>query len=266
MTETQSPNQEQPLKVRLRIRRQADSGAPSYWETFEVPFREKMNVVSALRETQRNPVTAEGKTVQPPIWEAACLEEVCGSCTMNINGRVRQACAALVEEFAELENDHYVVSLEPMKKFPLVRDLLVDRSRMFENLKQVQAWVPLDGSYDLGMAPAQDDHVRRTRYDLSRCMTCGCCLEACPQVNERSPFIGPATLAQSLLFNLHPVGRTVKDERLDVLTSEEGVTGCGNAQNCVRVCPKSVPLTRAIAQLNRDTTFYRIKKWMGLIE
>lgn len=249
--------------VQLKVRRQASQEANPYWDTFEIPYRDKMNVISALRETQRNPVNVKGNTVEPPIWEAACLEEVCGSCTMNINGSVRQACTALIEDIAEPQNGVYEVTLEPMKKFPLVRDLLVDRSKMFENLKKAKAWVPIDGSYDLGMGQAQDDHTRHLRYALSRCMSCGCCLEACPQVNDRSPFVGPATLAQTLLFDLHPVGKTLESERLDFLTSEEGITGCGNAQNCVRVCPKSVPLTQAIARLNGDTTKYKIKKWMG---
>jgi succinate dehydrogenase / fumarate reductase iron-sulfur subunit len=152
-----------------------------------------------------------------------------------------------------------------MKKFPVVRDLCVDRSSMFGNLKKIEAWVPIDGSFDLGPAQPQDDHVRQLRYALSRCMTCGCCMEACPQVNERSAFVGPAAIAQALLFNLHPVGKSLENDRLDFLTGEEGITGCGNAQNCVKVCPKGVPLTRAIAQINRDTTVYKLKRWMGFL-
>jgi succinate dehydrogenase / fumarate reductase iron-sulfur subunit len=101
---------------------------------------------------------------------------------MNINGGIRQACTALIEEVGILNGDTFEVKLEPMKKFPLIRDLMVDRSKMFENLKKVQAWVPIDGSFDLGMAEKQDDNVRMLRYSLSRCMTCGCCMEACPQV------------------------------------------------------------------------------------
>jgi succinate dehydrogenase / fumarate reductase iron-sulfur subunit len=253
-----------PTKILLRIQRQENPASEPYWEEFTIPFREKANVISALMQVQKDPVTADGKTVRPPTWDAACLEEVCGSCTMNINGMIRQACTALIEEVGEIQGDTYFVKLEPMKKFPLVRDLVVDRSKMFENLKKVKAWVPIDGSYDLGMAPPQDDGIRQVRYALSRCMTCGCCLEACPQVNDHSAFVGPATMAQSLLFNLHPVGKTLEDERLEFLTGEEGITGCGNAQNCVKVCPKSVPLTRAIAQLNRDTTFYKLRRFIGL--
>ncbi len=251
-------------KIRLKVLRQDGPNASKHWEEFEIPFVEKMNVISALMEVRKKPVTTDGKSVQPPAWEAACLEEVCGSCTMNINGGIRQACTALIEEVGVLNGDAFEVTLEPMKKFPLVRDLIVDRSKMFENLKKVRAWVPIDGSYDLGMAQPQDDGVRQLRYALSRCMSCGCCLEACPQVNEKSTFVGPAALGQALLFNLHPVGKTLEKERFEFLTGDEGITGCGNAQNCVRVCPKSVPLTRAIAQLNRDTTVYKVKKWVGL--
>ena len=252
-----------PTKIRIKVLRQSEPNAPQHWEEFEVPFREKLNVISALMEIRKKPVTVEGKGVRPPAWEAACLEEVCGSCTMNINGRIRQACTALIEDVGEVSGDTYEVKLEPMKKFPLIRDLIVDRTKMFDNLKKVKAWVPIDGSFDLGMAPPQDDGVRQLRYALSRCMSCGCCLEACPQINERSSFVGPAAMAQALLFNRHPVGKTLESERLDFLASEEGITGCGNAQNCVKVCPKTVPLTRAIAELNRDTTVYRLKRWFG---
>ena len=251
-------------KVRIKVLRRENGDAESHWHTFELPYRDKMNVISALIEIQKAPTTADGENVKPPAWEAACLEEVCGSCTMNINGGVRQACTALIEEVGELVGDTYMVTLEPMKKFPVVRDLIVDRSRMFTHLKQAKAWVPIDGSYDLGMAQPQDDHVRQLRYALSRCMTCGCCIEACPQVNEKSTFAGPAILGQTLLFNLHPIGQNLRDDRFEFITSEEGITGCGNAQNCVKVCPKGVPLTLAIAQLNRDTTSYKLRKWLGI--
>ena len=253
-----------PTKIRLRVLRQASKEAEQYWDEFEIPFREKLNVISALMEIQKNPQTVGGKDVRPPSWEAACLEEVCGSCTMNINGMIRQACTALIEDVGEVIGDTYHVQLEPMKKFPLIRDLVVDRSKMFENLIKVKGWVPIDGSFDLGMAPPQDDHVRQLRYALSRCMSCGCCLEACPQVSEKTVFVGPAAMGQALLFNLHPVGKSLENDRLDFLSTEEGITNCGNAQNCVKVCPKSVPLTRAIAQLNRDTTVHKLKKWVGI--
>ncbi|KXK11164.1 MAG: succinate dehydrogenase [Armatimonadetes bacterium OLB18] len=250
-----------PSTILLRVLRQDRQGAESYWEEFEIPYRPQLNVISTLMEVRKRPVNAQGKFVRPPAWEAACLEEVCGSCTMNINGRVRQACTALIDDVGERKGSQMVVELEAMRKFPLVRDLIVDRSSMFESLKKIKGWVPIDGSYDLGMAQPQDDHIRQLRYSLSRCMTCGCCLEACPQVSERSKFVGPAAIGQTLLFNLHPVGKALESERLEFMESEAGITNCGNAQNCVKVCPKGVPLTHAIADLNREATRHSLGKW-----
>ncbi len=253
-----------PKKIEVRVLRQHAKGAPQRYDTFTVPYQDNMNVISCLMEIRKKPVTTEGKSVEPPAWEAACLEEVCGSCTMNINGRIRQACTALVDEVGQAEGETIHITLEPMKKFPLIRDLIVDRGRMFQALIKVKGWVPIDGSYDMGPAAPQDDHVRKLRYKLSQCMTCGCCLEACPQVNEKTAFVGPQAIGQALLFNTHPIGQGLEADRLDYLTTEEGLTNCGNAQNCVKVCPKGVPLTQAIAELNRASTVYKIKRFFGI--
>ena len=71
------------------------------------------------------------------------------------------------------------VTLQPMTKFPLVRDLIVDRQRMFKDLKTVKAWIQLDGSHELGPGPRQSQENQEEAYPLARCMTCGRCLEAC---------------------------------------------------------------------------------------
>ena len=87
-------------------------------------------------------------------------------------------------------------------------------------------------------------------------------MEACPQVNARTNFIGPAALAQALYFNISPIGSALADERLEAVMGDGGITECGNAQNCVKACPKEVPLTTAIADLNRATTWYFVKNWL----
>src|SRR6266478_1149065 len=173
-----------PDKVILRIERSDGPGHPSRWEEFQVDRRPNANVISVLMQIQRNPVTADGKVTTPPAWDAACLEEVCGSCTMVINGKVRQACSALIDKLAE------PITLQPMKKFPLVRDLTVDRGKMFDALRRVRAWIPIDGTYDLGPGPSQAPEEQELRYVLSTCMTCGCCLEGCPQVSPMNCVAG----------------------------------------------------------------------------
>jgi succinate dehydrogenase / fumarate reductase iron-sulfur subunit len=251
------------ITIEVVVKRQKDPNSAAYEETFHIPYRPRMNVISVLMEIQKNPVNAQGQAVAPVTWEQACLEEVCGSCTIRINGKVRQACSALIDKVAPLTGNVRKLRLDPMSKFPVVRDLCVDRSKMFENLKKIQGWIPIDGTYDLGPGPRMSQREQQLAYDFSRCMTCGSCLEACPQINEHSNFIGPAALGQVRLFNSHPTGRLNSDERLEAITQPDGIASCGNAQNCVQVCPKEIPLTRAIAELHRDTTVYRIKKWLG---
>ncbi len=246
-------------KVSLKIKRQDGPDAPSYWQQFEVPWQPHMNVISALMEIQKKPVTADGTKVTPVVWDCSCLEEVCGACTMVINGRVRQSCSAMIDV---LSPDGQTITLTPMTKFPVIRDLAVDRSRMFEDLKRVKAWIQLDGSYELGAGPRQSQENQETAYPLSRCMTCGCCLEACPQVNSRSDFIGPAALNQVRLFNLHPSGKMHEGERLDAVMGEGGGEGCGKAQNCVEVCPKEIPLVDSIAAVGRATTKRMLLGWL----
>jgi succinate dehydrogenase / fumarate reductase iron-sulfur subunit len=251
------------ITIEVTVRRQDAPDSQPYDEVFRVPYRPRMNVISLLMEIQANPVNAAGKPVAPVAWDQACLEEVCGSCTMRINGKVRQSCSALIDKVAPLEGSTRKLRLDPMAKFPVVRDLCVDRSRMFENLKKIQGWIPIDGTYDLGPGPRMGQKQQELAYDFSRCMTCGSCLDACPQVNEHSNFIGPAAIGQVRLFNSHPTGKLNGDDRLEAITGDDGIASCGNAQNCVQVCPKEIPLTRAIAEMHRDTTVYRIKKWLG---
>lgn len=235
--------------IELRIRRQDSPTAAPRWEEFSVPWQENMNVISCLMEIRKNPVTKQGQKTTPVHWESSCLEEVCGACTMLVNSRPRQSCTALVDNLPEGP-----ITLEPLTKFPVVRDLQVDRRPMFEALKQVQAWIPIDGTYDLGPGPRQSAAEAEVNYAFSRCMTCGCCMEVCPQYNGRSEFMGPAPLAQVRLFNAHPTGRMNARERLDAIMGRGGLVDCGNAQNCVEVCPKEIPLTEAFGDLGRQTT------------
>ena len=229
--------------VLIKIKRQPTPSAQAYWEEFELTWRPNMNVISALMDIAANPVTRDGKATTPITYDSNCLEEVCGSCAMLINGKARMACSALI--------DHYEqpIHLEPLSRFPAVRDLAVDRSVLFENLKRVKAWIPIDGTYDLGPGPKQSQDEQEAAYPLSRCISCCCCMEVCPQFNEHTGFVGAASISQVRLFNTHPTGKMQKHERLHALMGDGGIHECGYAQNCVEICPKDIPLTKSIAEV-----------------
>jgi succinate dehydrogenase / fumarate reductase iron-sulfur subunit len=265
----------------VRILRQDAPGKKSYWQRFRVPYEPDMNCISVLQKIAEIATTAEGEKVSPVVWDCNCLEEVCGACTMLVNGRVRQACTALVDHL--LADNPAEIELRPMTKFPVLRDLLVNRSRIFAALEKIKAWVPVDSYLDMGPGLRQSQEVQQLAYQYSKCMSCGCCMEACPQfvklelirepgetedhfrarereANMRS-FMGAHAIALVELFNTNPIGAMTAYERLEALTAEGGIQTCGNAQNCVKVCPKEIPLTTAIGRQGRAATIHMLKKW-----
>jgi len=248
--------------IRVEVKRQATPETAAFVEKFEFPYRSGMNITSLLGEIAMAPVTTEGKQTTAVTYDSNCLEEICGSCAMLINGKARMACSALVDKLMAETKDG-VISLAPLSKFPVVRDLAVDRSVLFENLKKVQAWVPIDGSYDLGPGPRQFPQIQEERYPLSNCISCTICMEVCPQFNEATGFVGAATIAQAKLFNMDPAGAVLKEERLRALAGDGGIQECGFAQNCVQACPKQLPLTEAISDMGRDVFVQQVKDFFA---
>ena len=98
--------------VILKIKRQLTPHEDWYWEEFSVPYRPNMNVISALMDIAADPVTRDGKPTTPITYDSNCLEEVCGSCAMLINGKARMACLALIDQLEQ------PIRLEPLSKFP----------------------------------------------------------------------------------------------------------------------------------------------------
>lgn len=227
--------------VRFIIKRQPTPESQSNWEEFDLPLRPSMNVISGLMAIAENPIDRFGKATTPITYDSNCLEEACGACAMLINGRSAMACSALVRKLEQ------PIRLEPLSRFPVIRDLAVDRGVLFENLKLVKAWVPLDGTYDLGPGLRVDPKTQEKMYQMSRCFSCCLCLEVCPEVTEATRFVGAAIINQVRLFNEQPAGKSLKTERLHAMMGDGGIHQCSYAQNCVQICPKNIPLTTSIS-------------------
>lgn len=265
----------------VRVLRRDRPDLPSYWETFSVEYAPGMNVTSVLQYIAAHPQTASGRHVAPIAYDSNCLEEVCGACTMLINGHVRQACTALVDRL--LTQHPQQIELRPMSKFPVIRDLTVDRRRLFRALEKLQGWIPVDGYYDAGPGPRQSQEEQQQAYPLSKCMSCGCCLEACPQyvrVELHQPaeepirefnqlqnaafdaaFIGAHANNQVVFTNSNPTGHMTARQRIDALIAPGGIQNCGKAANCQAVCPQEIPLMTSWGRAGRAATVHMIKKF-----
>lgn len=234
--------------IRLKIKRCDRPQAESYWEEFDIPFDSPTTLIGALRALQKHPYNSNGKAVVPVAWDDDCAAVCSGACTVLINGRAHSAC-----DFAVAPHSG-VVRVEPLSKFPVVRDLIVNRAKVFAALQHVQSWVSLDGSFDIGPGPRYADAERRAAAAFAVCTSCACCLEACPQYFEKSNFLGAAAINRVHFLNQHPQSKKQTPERLEAILDDTGLAGCDNAQNCVRACPQSIPLTTAIAKMQRLAT------------
>ena len=140
-------------KIYFKIRRQDAPDSSPYWEEFQVAAKKGMTVAGALREIQLNPMNAKKEATAAVVWGDEC-GETCSSCAMVINGRGRLACETFLDDLAQ------PVTLRPLSKFRVLRDLRVDK----------------------------------TIELFSLCTGCGLCLEACPRFGERFDYIGPAAI------------------------------------------------------------------------
>jgi succinate dehydrogenase / fumarate reductase iron-sulfur subunit len=247
------------IAQRLRVLRQDGPSRPETkrWEEFTVEVPEGGTVVSALLELQRS----NGSSA-PVAFEAACLENACGSCTMLIDGKARKACSTKLAEFSDRP-----IKLEPLSKFPVERDLIVDRSRIFGSLDRVRAFARAEGftrtgptlpiSPSLPISPTRQE----TSYALSRCTTCGACLEACPEYSARGSFVGASVLNQVRRFHHDALDSGEQAQLIDGVMVKGGIADCGKAQNCVEVCPVDIPLVDSIQHVARAST-KRLFSWI----
>ena len=233
-------------QVRLKVRRQDGPDRPETkrWEEFDARLAaadERHQRADGDPEAPEHRRAARRST--PVVWECVCLEEVCGSCTM-----VDQRQGAAVVHGARRSDRARTarpITLEPMTKFPLVRDLVVDRSRMFDDLKKVKAWIQLDGSHELGPGPRQSQENQEEAYPLSRCMTCGCCLEACPQINDAlATSSGPRRSTRCASSTCTRAARCTRPSASTPLMGEGGVAGLRQGAELRRGVPEGDPAGR----------------------
>jgi succinate dehydrogenase / fumarate reductase iron-sulfur subunit len=254
------PRRGAPRTVRLRVLRQDSAKEPGTrrWEEFRVAVGDATTVTDALMDVERHPVTTDGRETVPVAWETGCLEGICGACTVLVNGVPRPACTT---RLALLPTKPGFVTVAPLEKFPLVRDLVVDRSRMARDLGLVRAF--LEPEERAGSEPASRGGGREMALAsaLGRCTSCAACLEACPEYGT-TEFVGAAVLGEVLRRNAQGGGAPFEARRLEAVMTARGIAGCGKAENCVEVCPAGIPLADALQTLARKATRHLLTEWL----
>jgi len=171
----------------------------------------------------------------------SCRMGICGSCGMTVNGEPKLTCATFLADYAPGP-----IRVEPLRNFPVIRDLIVDIGDFMRKLVQVKPWIVRQTE-----KPLEEGEYRQTPDELdeykqfSMCINCMLCYAACPIYGLDSKFIGPAVIALAQRYNLDNRDEGAAD-RMAVLSEHEGIWGCTFVGECTKVCPKHVDPAGAI--------------------
>ena len=222
----------------VKIKRQSEPGSQSYWQTFEYIGPKHVTVsavLDALNYTD-DLFDIDGKPAARIRWECSCMQAMCGGCAMVINGVPALACATFADEVKGK-----ALVLEPLSKFPVVADLIVDRSIIYEQLIHAQAY--------LEQVAASDQKQYKQQYSVAKCLKCGLCLEVCPNYRPGGEFFGAVLANESYLIasqSAEPNPQIIKEYKTHF------GAGCSKALSCQSVCPMEIETLTSIMRMNRQ--------------
>lgn len=194
---------------------------------------ESATVASALSELNLKDTLTDidGVITERIVWECSCMQKKCGACAMVINGKPCLACDTKL-----YGNDS--IRIEPLRKFPIIADLMVDRDIIFENLRQMKVW----SEKELIAADKKNDLM----YEASRCLQCGCCLEVCPNFVSGGKFFGMSAMVPSSRLI---AGMDKSNSRnLRKQFGKKITDGCGKSFACRNICPAGIDIERLMAR------------------
>ena len=223
--------------MRIRVLRQKDPSSKPYWQEFSYERNNAQTIAGMLEELNYldDLKDISGKSAPRIRWEQSCLQGMCGACAMVINNTPALACETFLRN---IKSD--TVVLEPLRKFPVITDLIVDRSVIDSYLKKEGAFIE---EYK-GSPTSEYDHM----YQAGKCLKCGLCLEVCPNYSGGRSFYGAAFANDCYLIAMRSGTR---DTALTKAYQEHFERGCSKSLSCVDICPMKIPTLASISKMNR---------------
>ena len=225
------------MKYQLRVKRfERGKDREPYWSEYEVAAEPTDRLLDALHEIKWR---QDGTLA----FRRSCAHGICGSDAMLVNGVNKLACKVLLKELGTR------ITVEPMRGFPVVRDLVVDMDAFFGKYRNVQPYL-ITKSPTPEKERIQSPAERERFDDTTKCILCGACTTSCPSFWSNPDYVGPAAIVQAhrFLFDSRDEGGP---ERLAVLGSRDGVWRCRTIYNCTDACPRSIEVTRAIGEVKK---------------
>jgi succinate dehydrogenase / fumarate reductase iron-sulfur subunit len=226
------------MSVVLRIRRFNPEGDPQpYWAEYAIDAEPTDRLLDGLHQVKWQ---LDGTLA----LRRSCGHGVCGSDAMVINGRNRLACKVLIKDLGR------VVTVEPLRGFRVIKDLVVDLDAFFAKYRSVQPYLVRHDP------PPPTERLQtpeeRARYDdTTKCILCAACTTACPIFWSDGDYVGPAAIVQAHRFIFDSRDQAA-EERLAILATQSGAFKCRTIFNCTEACPRGIDVTGAIQEVKRE--------------
>ena len=218
------------------------------WQEYKVPLRKDWVILDALNHIKDN---VDGSLT----FRWSCRMGICGSCGMMVNGEPKLTCATFLSSYAAEGR----VRVQPLRYFPVIRDLVVALEDFMSKLQSVKPWLIRRDEQPIAQGEYLQTPEQLDLYkQFSMCINCVLCYAACPVVGLDPTFIGPAAIALAQRYNMDSRDQGSED-RMDVLAQHEGIWGCTFVGDCTKACPKKVDPAGAIQQYKLTATMDRLK-------
>ena len=201
------------------------------FESYETDIEEGMVVLDAVHQIQ-----AESAPDMAVRWN--CKAGKCGSCSAEINGNPRLMCMTRMNELPEGET----ITIEPIKAFPLLRDLVTDVSWNFAEKKKIKKFNPREPDSEDGTWRMVQEDIDRVQ-EFRKCIECFLCQDVCHVLREHDlhdEFIGPRLMVYTAALEMHPLDT---EDRLGDLKNAQGIGYCNITKCCTKVCPEEITIT-----------------------
>jgi fumarate reductase iron-sulfur subunit len=218
------------------LRYHPETDTEPHFQSYTVPYRDDWVVLDALNHIKDH---LDGTLT----YRWSCHMAVCGSCGMMINGEPKLSCHAFLRDYRD-----GIVRVEPLDHFPIERDLVIVMDSFMEKLSSVKPYMIVSQEKPLSEGEyLQTPALLNVYKQYTQCINCLLCYAACPQTGLNENFVGPAALALAHRYNLDSRDGG-KDQRAEVVASDEGIWECTFVGACSEVCPKHVDPAAAIQQ------------------
>ena len=223
--------------MRVNILRQQTPDSEPYRETFDYDGATDNTIAGVLDYINYHDdvIDINGKRTTRIGWECSCFQGICGACAMVVNGVPALACETFVKDVKG-----NAIEIRPLRKFPVIHDLIVDRSSIHENLKQMDIFI---GEYE---PSANGDHAQQ--YSVAKCLKCGLCLEVCPNYVNGKNFFGALFANDCYLVAAR---NQSKSKDIAGIYGAHFGRGCSKSLSCMEVCPMGIPTIASMAWMNR---------------